>query len=153
MGADALLLIKVLAIVGAFGVLTVVLLALLDAAAERMRRGLLLRRRFGKGLRSRPDVEEDTQELTLEDTQELIPLQRSRQRFSGDSSTRAPYSIDTAGRRNRKRVGPPLDHRQQASPRLTGYSKGHLPPGSGGAGPSHPEREAAGEHEDDYEHP
>jgi hypothetical protein len=77
----------------ALGVLTVVLLALLDAAAEVLRQRLLtrrdLRRRFGKPLRSRPTVEEDTQELTLEDTQELpegtqelAPVQRPRRRFA-----------------------------------------------------------------------
>jgi hypothetical protein len=70
----------------ALGVLTVVLLALLDAAAEVLRRRLLtrreLRRRFGQQLRSRPTVEEDTQELTLEDTQELAPVQRPRRRSS-----------------------------------------------------------------------
>jgi hypothetical protein len=77
----------------ALGVLTVVLLALLDAADEVLRQRLLtrrdLRRRFGKPLRSRPTVEEDTQELTLEDTQELpegtqelAPVQRPRRRFA-----------------------------------------------------------------------
>ncbi len=72
MEAD-LLLVKVLAIVMAFGVLTVVLLALLDAVAESARRRLLLRRRFRtKRLRSRPD---------LEDTQELAPVQRPRRGF------------------------------------------------------------------------
>ena len=85
MEADALLLIKVLAIFLAFSVLTAVLLTLLDAAAEVLRLRLLtrreLRRRFGKRLRSRPTVEEDTQELTLEDTQELAPVQRPRRRF------------------------------------------------------------------------
>jgi hypothetical protein len=85
MGADALLLIKVLAIFLIFSVLTVVLLALFDVAAEALRLRLLtrreLRRRFGKQLRSRPAVEEDTQELTLEDTQELTPVQRPRRRF------------------------------------------------------------------------
>jgi hypothetical protein len=85
MGADALLLIKVLAIFLAFSVLTVMVLALLDAAAGVLRLRLLtrreLRRRFGKRLRSRPAVEEDTQELTLEDTQELPPVQRPRQSF------------------------------------------------------------------------
>jgi hypothetical protein len=86
MGADALLLIKMLATFSAFGVITVVLLALLDAAAEVLRQRLLtrreLRRRFGgKRLRSRPAVEEDTQELTLEDTQELTPVQRPRRRL------------------------------------------------------------------------
>jgi ribose 1,5-bisphosphokinase PhnN len=79
MGADALLLIKMLA------TFSVVLLALLDAAAEVLRQRLLtrreLRRRFGKRLRSRPAVEEDTQELTLEDTQELTPVQRPRRRL------------------------------------------------------------------------
>jgi len=77
MGADALLLIKVLAIFLAFSVLTVVLLALLDAAVEALRLRLLtsrkLRRRFGERLRSRPAAEEDTQELT--------PVQRSRRRI------------------------------------------------------------------------
>ena len=81
-GADALLLIKVLALFLAFGVLTVVLLAGLDAAAEMVRLRLQtrreLRRRFGKRLRSRPHLEEDTQELTLDDTQELTPVQRPR---------------------------------------------------------------------------
>jgi hypothetical protein len=68
-----LLLVKVLAIVMAFGVLTIVLLALLDAVAESARRRLLLRRRFRtKRLRSRPD---------LEDTQELAPVQRPRRGF------------------------------------------------------------------------
>lgn len=85
MGADALLLIKMLATFSAFGVITVVLLALLDAAAEVLRQRLLtrreLRRRFGKRLRSRPALEEDTQELTLEDTQELTPVQRPRRRL------------------------------------------------------------------------
>jgi hypothetical protein len=85
MQADALLLIQVLTIFLAFSVLTIVLLALLDAAAEVLRLRLLtrreLRRRFGKRLRSRPTVEEDTQELTLEDTQELTPVQRPRRRF------------------------------------------------------------------------
>ncbi len=85
MGADALLLIKMLATFSVFGVITVVLLALLDAAAEVLRQRLLtrreLRRRFGKRLRSRPAVEEDTQELTLEDTQELTPVQRPRRRL------------------------------------------------------------------------
>ena len=72
MEADPLL-VKVLAIVMAFGVLTVVLLALLDAVAESARRRLLLRRRFRtKRLRSRPD---------LEDTQELAPVQRPRRGF------------------------------------------------------------------------
>jgi hypothetical protein len=68
-----LLLVKVLAIVMAFGVLTIVLLALLDAVAESARRRLLLRRRFRtKRLRSRPD---------LEDTQELAPVQLPRRGF------------------------------------------------------------------------
>ena len=72
MEADPLL-VKVLAIVMAFGVLTVVLLALLDAVAESARRRLLLRRRSRtKRLRSRPD---------LEDTQELAPVQRPRRGF------------------------------------------------------------------------
>jgi hypothetical protein len=67
------LLVKVLAIVMAFGVLTVVLLALLDAVAEAARRRLLLRRRSRtKRLRSRPD---------LEDTQKLAPVQRPRRGF------------------------------------------------------------------------
>jgi hypothetical protein len=75
-----LLVIKVLAIVVTFGVLTVVLLALLDTAAEAVRRRLLLRRRLcTKQLRLRPDLE-DTQEFTLEDTQELTPVLRSRRR-------------------------------------------------------------------------
>ena len=85
MGEDALLLIKVLAIFLTFSVLTVVLLAMLDAVAELLRLRLLTRRelrwRFGKRLRSRPAVEEDTQELTLEDTQELTPVQQPRRRF------------------------------------------------------------------------
>ena len=97
MGAEAQV-VEVLAIFLAFflalGVLTVVLLALLDAAAEALRLRLLtrreLRRRFGKGLRSRLAVEEDTQELmTLDDTreidqdtQELTPVQRPRPRSS-----------------------------------------------------------------------
>ncbi len=84
MGADTLLLIKVLVLFLAFGVLTVVLLAVLDDLAEVVRLRLLsrreLRRRFGKQLRSRPP-EEDTQELILEDTQELTPVQRPRRRF------------------------------------------------------------------------
>ena len=80
MEAD-LLLVKVLAIVVAFGVLTVVLLALLDVVVEAARRRLLLRQRFRtKRLRSRPDLE-DTQELALEDTQELTPVQRPRRGF------------------------------------------------------------------------
>jgi hypothetical protein len=83
MGADMLLVIEVLAIVTGLGVLTVALLALLDAAAEAVRLRLLrrleLRRRFGKELRSRPGLE-DTQELTLEDTQELTPVQSPRRR-------------------------------------------------------------------------
>ncbi len=81
-----LLIIKALAIFVAFGVLTVVLLALLDAAAEMIRLRLQtrreLRRRFGKRLRSRHTIEEDTQELTLEDTQELTPVQRPWRRSS-----------------------------------------------------------------------
>jgi hypothetical protein len=85
MRADALLLIKVLAIFLAFSVLTVVLLALLDVAAEVLRLRLLtrreLRQRFGKRLRSRPTVEEATQELILEDTQKLTPVQPPRRRF------------------------------------------------------------------------
>ncbi len=85
MGADALLLIKVLGIFVASSVLTVILLALLDVTAEVLRLRLLtrreLRQRFGKRLRSRPAVEEDTQELTLEDTQELTPVQRPRRSF------------------------------------------------------------------------
>ena len=77
MEAD-LLLVKVLAIVVAFGVLTVVLLVLLDVVAEAARRRLLLRRRFRtKRLRSRTDLE-GTQELAVEDTQELAPVQRPR---------------------------------------------------------------------------
>lgn len=85
MGADALLLIKVLGIFVASSMLTVIVLALLDVAAEVLRRRLLtrreLRQRFGKRLRSRPAVEDDTQELTLEDTQELSPVQRPRRSF------------------------------------------------------------------------
>jgi hypothetical protein len=68
-----LLLIEVLAIVTGLGVLSLALLALLDAAAEALRLGLLRRRelrgRFGKVLRSRPDLQ-DTKELTLEDTKD-----------------------------------------------------------------------------------
>jgi hypothetical protein len=96
-GADAPVveeLVVFLAFFLALGVLTVVLLALLDAAAEVLRQRLLtrrdLRRRFGKWLRTRPSaVEEVTQELALEDTQELpedaqelAPVQRPRRRFS-----------------------------------------------------------------------
>ena len=85
MGADALLLIKVLAIFLASSILTLVLLALLDSMAEALRRRLLtsreLQRRFGKRLHSRPVVEEDTQEIILDDTQELAPVQRPRRRF------------------------------------------------------------------------
>ena len=85
MGADALLIIKVLTIFGALGVLTVVLLAVLDATAEMVRLRLQTRRelrlRFGKRIRSRPHLEEDTQELTLDDTQELTPVQRPRRRL------------------------------------------------------------------------
>lgn len=70
----------------ALGVLTFVLLALLEVAAELLRLRLLrrrdLRRRFGRRLRSRPTVEEDTQELKLEDTQEMTPVQRGPRRFS-----------------------------------------------------------------------
>jgi hypothetical protein len=95
-GAEAPV-VEVLAVFLAFflalGVLTVVLLTLLDAAAEVLRLSLLtrrdLRRRFGQRLRSRPTVEEDIQELALEDTQELpedmqelAPVQRLRRRFS-----------------------------------------------------------------------
>jgi hypothetical protein len=68
------------------GVLTVVLLILLEAAAEVLRLRLIrrrdLRRRFGKRLRTSATVEEDTQELTLEDTQELSPVQRASRRSS-----------------------------------------------------------------------
>ncbi len=68
----------------ALGVLTVVLLALLDVAAEELRLRLLtsgeLRRRFDKRLRSRPTVEEGTQEITLENTKEPPTVQRSRWR-------------------------------------------------------------------------
>ena len=57
--------------------MTVVLLAVLDAAAEMVRLRLQtrreLRRRFGKRLRSRPHLEEDAQELT--------PVQRPRRRL------------------------------------------------------------------------
>src|SRR3712207_9016861 len=63
-------------------VLTVVLLAGLDVAAEALRLRLLtgreLRRRFGKLLRSRPAVEEATQELTLRSEEHTSELQ-SRQ--------------------------------------------------------------------------
>jgi hypothetical protein len=89
MGADMLLVIEVLAIVTGLGVLTVALLALLDAAAEAMRLRLLrrreLRRRFGKELRSRPG-HQDIQELTLEDTQELTPVQSPRRRGMAQGS-------------------------------------------------------------------
>ncbi len=86
MGPDALLIIiKVLPIFLALGVLTVVLLAVLDATAEMVRLRLQTRRelrlRFGKRIRSRPHLEEDTQELTLDDTQELTPVQRPRRRL------------------------------------------------------------------------
>ena len=85
MGADALLLIKVLAIFLASSILTLVLLALLDFMAEALRRRLLtsreLQRRFGKRLHSRPVDEEDTQEIILDDTQELAPVQRPRRWF------------------------------------------------------------------------
>ena len=82
MGADALLLIiKVLAIFLGLSVLTVVL----DAAAEMVRLRLQtrreLRRRFGKRLHSRLRIEEDTQELTLDDTQELPSVPRPRRRL------------------------------------------------------------------------
>jgi hypothetical protein len=85
-GPDALLtIIKVLTIFLALGVLTVVLLAVLDATAEMVRLRLQTRRelrlRFGKRIRSRPHLEEDTQELTLDDTQELTPVQRPRRRL------------------------------------------------------------------------
>ncbi len=84
MEADALLIIiKVLTIFLALGVLTVVLLAVLDATAEMVRLRFQTRRelrlRFGKRIRSR--LEEDTQELTLDDTQELTPVQRPRRRL------------------------------------------------------------------------
>ena len=84
MGPDALLIIiKVLTIFLALGVLTVVLLAVLDATAEMVRLRLQTRRelwrRFGKRLRSR--LGEDTQELTLDDTQELPSVQRPRHRL------------------------------------------------------------------------
>lgn len=84
MEADALLtIIKVLTIFLALGVLTVVLLVMLDATAEMVRLRFQTRRelrlRFGKRLRSR--LEEDTQELTLDDTQELTPVQRPRRRL------------------------------------------------------------------------
>jgi hypothetical protein len=67
----------VLTIFLALGVLTVVLLAVLGATAE------MVRLRFGKRLRSRPhlDLEEDTKKLTLDDTQELTPVQRPRRRL------------------------------------------------------------------------
>lgn len=86
MGPDALLIvIKVLTIFLALGVLTVVLLAVLDATAEMVRLRLQTRRelrlRFGKRIRSRPHLEEDTKELTLDDTQELTPVQRPRRRL------------------------------------------------------------------------
>jgi hypothetical protein len=85
-GPDALLIvIKVLTIFLALGVLTVVLLAVLDATAEMVRLRLQTRRelrlRFGKRIRSRPHLEEDTKELTLDDTQELTPVQRPRRRL------------------------------------------------------------------------
>jgi hypothetical protein len=85
-GPDALLIIiKVLTIFLALGVLTVVLLAMLDATAEMVRLRLQTRRelrlRFGKRIRSRPHLEEDTKELTLDDTQELTPVQRPRRRL------------------------------------------------------------------------
>ena len=80
-----LIIIKVLTIFLALGVLTVVLLAVLDATAEMVRLRLQTRReirlRFGKRIRSRPHLEEDTQELTLDDTQELTPVQRPRRRL------------------------------------------------------------------------
>lgn len=84
MEADALLIIiKVLTTFLALGVLTVVLLAVLDATAEMVRLRFQTRRelrlRFGKRIRSR--LEEDTQELTLDDTQELTPVQRPRRRL------------------------------------------------------------------------
>ena len=84
MEADALLIIiKVLTIFLALGVLPVVLLAVLDATAEMVRLRFQTRRelrlRFGKRIRSR--LEEDTQELTLDDTQELTPVQRPRRRL------------------------------------------------------------------------
>jgi hypothetical protein len=85
-GPEALLtIIKVLTIFLALGVLTVVLLAVLDATAEMVRLRLQTRRelrlRFGKRIRSRPHLEEDTKELTLDDTQELTPVQRPRRRL------------------------------------------------------------------------
>lgn len=80
-----LTIIKVLTIFLALGVLTVVLLAVLDATAEMVRLRLQTRRelrlRFGKRIRSRPHLEEDTKELTLDDTQELAPVQRPRRRL------------------------------------------------------------------------
>lgn len=86
MGPDALLtIIKVLTIFLALGVLTVLLLAVLDATAEMVRLRLQTRRelrlRFGKRIRSRPHLEEDTKELTLDDTQELTPVQWPRRRL------------------------------------------------------------------------
>ena len=58
-----LIVIKVLTIFLALGVLTVVLLAVLDATAEMVRLRLQTRRelrlRFGKRIRSRPHLEED----------------------------------------------------------------------------------------------
>ena len=88
MGPDALLIIiiKVLTIFLALGVLTVVLLVPCSTPQRRWyglrlqtRRDLRLR--FGKRIRSRPRLEEDTQELTLDDTQELTPVQRPRRRL------------------------------------------------------------------------
>ena len=80
-----LIIIKVLTIFLALGVLTVVLLAVLNATAEMVRLRLQTRRElrlsFGKRIRSRPHLEEDTKELTLDDTQELTPVQRPRRRL------------------------------------------------------------------------
>ncbi len=79
MEVDALLLvIEVLAIFVALGVLTVVLLAVLDATAEMVRLRLQTRRelRLRLGKRFRPRLEEDTQELTLDDMEELPSVQR-----------------------------------------------------------------------------
>ena len=98
MGPDALLIIiKVLTIFLALGVLTVVLLAVLDATAEMVRLRLQTRRelrlRFGKRIRSRPHIEEDTQELTLDDTQELTPPCSGLRADSNDSHARPEGAI------------------------------------------------------------
>jgi hypothetical protein len=79
-GPDALLIIiKVLTIFLALGVLTVVLLAVLGATAE------MVRPRFGKRIRSRPHLEEDTKELT--------PVQRRLGADSNDSHARPEGAI------------------------------------------------------------